>query len=349
MLKAMIQPLSISLYTKIKNLGAFGLTNGVKLLMMSFPSSSITLVNASQQNDGYGAQIQRILSVKALADSLKINFRFEPLKQVERQLTQDHMQDSAKNLELATFNEFLATLLANSFKAEDPNVASYRFKSLPRLILTLLRNFLPCLFLRKKIEIRFENTYRFVRFDSNLYSKLEYDLKALEQRDSNIDIRISVHLRFVNFTLNSERYLDPDYYYQSLDQITQKLKDLGTPYSITIYSDFSESLPNPSFMGISQSTLEYLAEIGVLDRDGKVNSDTIERANQCKNRILSRYRVVFDGSSDEPLTSLKAMANSNYLILSKSSFAFVAGILNKNGKIISPDYWNQPLKSWNKI
>jgi len=344
----MIRPLLMSLYTRVKDLGAFGLTNAVKLLILSYPSGSITLVNASQQNDGYGAQIQRILSVKALADSLKIEFRFVPLKQVERQLTQDLLQDSGQNLELARFNEFLTSLLVSSSRDRDLNVSSYFVKTLPQIYLTLLRNFLPSFFLKKKIEIRVEDAYRFIQFHSNLYSKLECDFETIEQRESIKDIRISVHLRFVNFAINTERYLDPDYYYRSLDRITQSLKYLGTPYTIRLHSDFKESLPKPSKKGISRSTFEYLTEIGVTDQDGQVDSDTFKRANQCRNRIISRYGVVIDSETEDPLVSLKAMANSNYLILSKSSFAFVGGILNKKGRVISPEYWTRPLASWNK-
>ncbi len=318
-------------------------------MILSYPSGSIALVNASQQNDGYGAQIQRILSVKALADSLNIKFRFEPLKQVERQLTQVLLQDSARDLELAKFNKFLTSLLVSSSNEKNPNVSSYFSKTLTQILLTLLRNFLPSVFLKRKFEIQVEDAYRFVQFHSNLYSKLKCNFKAIEQTDTDNVIRIGVHLRFVNFAVNTERYLDPDYYYRSLDQITQNLENLGTPYTIRLHSDFKESLPKPSKAGVSGSTLEYLMEIGVTDQDGQVDSDTFKLANECKNRIIAKYGVVIEYGGNDPLSSLRSMANSNYLILSKSSFAFVAGILNKNGKIVSPAYWNQPLKFWNQI
>jgi hypothetical protein len=287
--------------------------------------------------------------VKALADSLKTEFRFEPLKQVERQLTQDLLQDSAQQLELVMFNEFLSSLLVSSSREKDSNVSSYFVKTLIQIFLTLLRNFLPSVFLKRKFEIRVEDAYRFVQFHSNLYSKLECNFKAIEQIDTDNIIRIGVHLRFVNFAVNTERYLDPDYYYRSLDQITQNLRYLGTPYTIRLHSDFKESLPKPSKAGISGSTFEYLTQIGVTDQNGQVNSDSFKRANECKDLITSKYGAVFDSGTDDPLSSLKAMANSDYLILSKSSFAFVAGILNKNGRVISPEYWNRPLTNWNKL
>jgi hypothetical protein len=125
------------------------------------------------------------------------------------------------------------------------------------------------------------------------------------------------------------------------------LSNLGTPYKIYLHSDFKEFLPTSNLLGISESTLEYLAEIGVTEQGGTVNSDTLKRANNCKQQIKGKYSNVIEFENDDPLSSLKAMANSNFLILSKSSFAFVAGILNKNGYVVSPHYWNQPLSTWN--
>ena len=339
----------MSLYTRIIDLGAFGLISGAKLLMMSYPSGSLTLVNASHQSDGFGAQFQRILSIKALADSLKIQFRLEPLRQIERQLTQKHLPVEEHIKEIEAFNVFLESLFASSAKVKDSDVSSYFVDTLPQMFLTLLRSFLPVLFLKKKIEVRIENAYRFIQFNANLYSKLEYNHKAIEKIESNDEIKISVHLRFVNFATNTERYLDPEYYYESLNQITRKLNHLGTRYKINLHSDFKEALPTPSKLGISKSTFEYLMNIGVSGQDGEVDLDTFNRAIECKTRIIREYENVIEIEANDPLSSLKVMANSDYLILSKSSFAFVAGVLNKKGQIISPEYWNLPLNNWNEI
>ena len=315
--------------------------------MSAYPSGAITLSNASQQNDGYGAQIQRVLSIKALADSLNIGFKLQHIKQVERQITQKNMQEEEQALEIANFNRFLAALLDDSSKGTVP-IASQEFaKNLPHLFLILLLN-LPLALLRKKnIEVRVENAYKFVQCDSDLYAKLKYNINAIPKRRSKNIVDINVHLRFVNFANNTERYLDPDYYFKNLDYITEKLSKADIPYTIHLHSDFEEFLATSNHLGISQSTLEYLTEIGATDQAGIVNLDILNRANNCKNQIKHKYSNVIEFQNDDPLSSLIAMANSNYLILSKSSFAFVAGILNKNGQVASPFYWNHPLSAWN--
>lgn len=315
--------------------------------MSAYPSGAITLSNASQQNDGYGAQIQRVLSIKALADSLNIGFKLQPIKQVERQITQKNLQEEEQALEIANFNRFLATLLEDSSKRTVPIASQDIAKTLPHLFLILLVNLPPALLRKKTIEVRIENAYKFVQYNSDLYANLKYNVNAIAKKRSKNIADINVHLRFVNFANNTERYLDPDYYFKNLDHLTEKLSKLDIPYTIYLHSDFAEILPTSNHLGISQSTLEYLKEIGVTDQGGIVNLDTLSRAINCKNQIKRKYSNVIEFQNDDPLSSLIAMANSNYLILSKSSFAFVAGILNKYGRVASPFYWNRPLSAWN--
>jgi hypothetical protein len=315
--------------------------------MSAYPSGAITLSNASQQNDGYGAQIQRVLSIKALADSLNIGFKLQLIKQVERQITQKNLQEEEQVLEIANFNRFLAAILEDSSKRTVPIASQHIAKTLPHLFLILLVNLPPALLRKKTIEVKIENAYKFVQYNSDLYANLKYNANAIAKKRSKNIADINVHLRFVNFANNTERYLDPDYYFKNLDHVTEKLSKLDIPYTIHLHSDFAEILPTSNHLGISQSTLEYLTEIGVTDQGGIVNLDTLNRAINCKNQIKRKYSNVIEFQNDDPLSSLIAMANSNYLILSKSSFAFVAGILNKNGRVASPFYWNHPLSAWN--
>ena len=290
-----------------------------------------------------------MLSIKALADSLKIHFRLKPLMQVERQITQEYSQKNDQGLEVVSFNKFLLSLLTNSTQRNNSMASPHFAKTLPHLLLILVRNFLPTLLQKKSIEISLENAYKFIELDSELYRKLVFNTEAVEKLSSDDVLSINVHLRFVNFTFGTERYLDSEFYFKNLDQITQKLDRLGLKYVIQLHSDFEEFLPDPSALGISQLTLKYLADIGVTDQEGKVSLETLVRANDCKKKILQKYKNVDEFNSHDPLASLIAMTNSDYLILSKSSFAFVAGILNKNGKVISPLYWNHPLRTWNNI
>ena len=304
-------------------------------------------MNNSGQCDGYGAQIQRIFSIKALADSLNLEFVLSPLKLVERQITQELLSESDSKIELTRFNEFLALLFPDSVKDEFSTYGSHNANNLPCLFFTILRNYLPALIFKKKIKVGIENAYMFIKIDPDLYSDLEFDEKAIEQVASKTCLKVNVHLRFVNFAIGTERYLDPTYYYQNLNNILLRINVLGLPYSIQLHSDFDEVLPNSGSLGISQSTQKYLEEMGVTDWENKVDMETFKRANECKQQIKVKYQNVIEYQSKDPLSSLITMANSDFLILSKSSFAFLAGILNKKGIVISPLYWNVPLTSWN--
>ncbi len=152
-----------------------------------------------------------MLSIKALADSLNVHFKFQPLTHVERQITQRNLQEVEQSLEIANFNGFLVSLLVNPSKENFPIESQNFAKNLLLLFLILLRNLLPALFRKKISVVSLENAYNFVESDSDLYAKLKYNVDAIAQRLSENYLVVNVHLRFVNFAVNTERYLDTDY------------------------------------------------------------------------------------------------------------------------------------------
>ena len=141
--------------------------------------------------------------------------------------------------------------------------------------------------------------------------------------------------------------MNPKYYFDSLDQIVEDLAGKNLPYQISLHCDFKESLPTFSLSGISPDTQEYLGQINVLDLERELNLEVLKSANKCRAEILARYDnvQVFDSNA---LSSLISMASADYLILSKSSFSYIAGILNRKGLVVSPDYWNQSLPKWSR-
>ena len=48
-----------------------------------------------------------------------------------------------------------------------------------------------------------------------------------------------------------------------------------------------------------------------------------------------------------PLTAIKFMSESDYLIMGRSSLSYVAAILNKEGVIYyPPKFWHPPMSHW---
>jgi hypothetical protein len=63
--------------------------------------------------------------------------------------------------------------------------------------------------------------------------------------------------------------------------------------------------------------------------------------------ISADIKVLYGG---DPLDVIKSLASADHLILSRSSFGYVAAILNQEGQVYFPSqFWHAPMKSWHII
>ena len=269
------------------------------------------------------------------------------MTRVERQLTQDLLSEKSQESELVEINKFLVSLLNSPSVENGTDRETFTVSSLSEFFVILIKRLPRSVLKGKNISLKIENAYDFTFIDPDLYSRGLTNREELQKPRFEDIVDIRVHLRFVNFAINTERYLEPSYYYRNLDEITQSLYLQNLPFRITLHSDFGSSQPELSSDGVTPETLEYLNQSGVIDMKNNINSDIFIAANECKETIMLRYRNVCEDNLENPLAELIQMANADFLVLSKSSFAFVAGVLNSRGRVISPIYWNRPLKSWN--
>lgn len=330
----------------MKSLKTFGYTNGVRFLFSLFPKDRIALTNASDQKDGYGAQIQRILSIKGLADKSNIPFHFAELKYAERQINQTIHEFHGMQSQLTDFNTFLSRLLSSEEiaigKSKEISLKSRLFHDFS----VIVKEIFNVWFRDKCVLISLEDAYLFLGKSHELYRSMKLNRDILFNSTRNGVKRIEVHLRYVNFAQGSERYLDPNYYIENLNRIVDNLLAQQKDYVITIHSDFTERLPEFSTIGIQRETQEYLQEIGVLDSLNQPNLLVLEKANALKRVIKENFRNTVEFESEDALMALIKMANADFLICSKSSLSYVAGLLNVTGEVSSPRYWNEPLSTW---
>ena len=300
----------------------------------------------SSQKDGYGAQIQRILSVKSLANSVHQSFMFNPLTEVEDQITQKTLSREEKNEEISQFNSWLGGLLDFRGEAINSFYKIIQINSPFKLFYQSLFYFL----LRKtksfRIKFRLENAYFMTNINPDLYLSVVAPMNRVESNSSKIQ-EIHVHVRFVNFSIGTFRSLNSDYYFQTLDRVTSKLDKAKTDYKIILHSDFDSPFDDLKNRSITQMTKNHLFEMRLIDSEDIPDKNILDAAFNLLKAIHDRYPNVEFSKSETPLNSLESMISADFLILSKSSFAFVAGILNRRGEIFSPEYWINLPTSWN--
>jgi len=158
-------------------------------------------------------------------------------------------------------------------------------------------------------------------------------------------------LRYANFALGTERYLDPEYYFKSLTSIVDSLELEGKKYRIILHSDFSdpEIIHQENQHQITQETSDYLYHLNLVENDFTPNRIYLDTAVSLTKEISAKFSNVEQRYNESTFEALIEMSSADYLVLSKSSFAFVAGVLNKNGKVFSPIYWNRIPRAWNSF
>ena len=323
----------------------FGFTRGAKFLLARYPKHSILFENISSQKDGYGAQIQRILSVKSLANAVNQSFVFNPLTEVEDQITQKTLSREAKKEEISQFNSWLRNLLDSHGGTANSFYTIIQINSPFELFYQSLRFYLFHRTNPVKVKFRLENAYFITNANPNLYLSVTPPNNQVKGDFSKLK-EIHVHIRFVNFSVATFRSLNSEYYFQTLDRVTSKLDEAKTDFRIILHSDFNGSFNDTRNMQITQMTKNHLSEMNLIDSENIVNKNVLDSASNLLNTIHSRYRNVEFSTTEAPLGSLQSMISADFLILSKSSFAFVAGILNPRGEIYSPEYWTNLPTSW---
>jgi len=280
-----------------------------------------------------------------LANSVHQPFILNPLTEVEDQITQKTLPFDEKNEEISQFNFWLSNLLGSREEAIDSFNKTIRIKSPFELFYQSLRFSLPSRAKLRKIKFRLENAYFITNANPDLYLSVIAP-STYDEDDFSKTKKIHVHFRFVNFSIGTFRSLDSDYYFKTLDEITAVLDKSKTEYQIILHSDFNAPYDDSKNRPITQMTKSHLLEMRLIDNENKPDKKVLDLAFNLLNAIHDRYRNVEFSNNQTPLSSLQAMASADFLILSKSSFAFVAGILNRRGAIYSPEYWINLPSSW---
>jgi hypothetical protein len=345
----MIRRSLIYLSTKLKSRINSGYIKGVKFLLKRYPKNRLAFTNSSSQKDGYGAQIQRILSVLALSNEFGRDFIFKPISGAEEQITQIPLSEPDKSQELNAVNDWLCSILEPYLSKFERDIRVYNAGSLFSLFAKLVLSYPLAYFLSNKLILEIEDAYPFTNLDPDMYDRLIFQTSdGGPQYISREFISIHIHLRFANFALDSERYLNPNYYFLALNEITSKLLDHGQTFRIYIHSDFDQTsqFSRADELKISTETMAYLANLKLINEDKMPNVEALRLANQTQKRFVDDYKDVYICRGQDLLASITEMIHADYLVLSKSSFAFVAGIMNSSGVIYSPEYWNNLPTRW---
>lgn len=298
------------------------------------PKLILTYENQNPK-DGMGAQLQRILSIFALAKFLNLRYIHSGILDISTHPL-DPFQTFQSRMQFVKTLNFSFQL--SSDETSNPEEFSIPFLNIRKLLFYSIRS----KFRRSEIVLRIVEPYPIVDFCSAVYQHIpDIVLKSSDNKKEKVNL-IVLHYRygvggFAKYhSQSASRQLEYAYYMNALDSIPSQQIENSRIVMLTD-APLSETKYEPP---LDQLHLW----INTPNFDGRfitINQSEVEEffAN-------SKYRIEVIRGGD-PLEALSIMAKAHVLIMGKSSLSYVGALLNKKGTIFYPTgFWHTPLRGW---
>ncbi len=289
--------------------------------------ANIALTYANDQcTDGAGAQLQRVYGIYAISRFLRVPYVHSPLKRIDYQgLAALESNSSSEELE-SRYNRIFEIPSDIEMPEErvvcdlrDPHEDSLRQLRIDAETtgkLVLARIVFPY-----GITDRHPEIYRYV-----------LDLSPFERRRSEV-FRLAIHVRRgEQMALASDRMLPNSYYIYCALRFADVLQRLDIPFVCELYTE----VPTKPFVVTPQHHGINSRIPGDVTVDPKVNR--IEDFD-----IIPKLAKFING---DPIEALERMATADALVMSRSSYTYVAAILNDGGIVLYHPFWHSRLKDW---
>lgn len=312
-----------------------------KISSSIFITGRLTLVyDHEAMPDGLGAQFQRILTLKALSESINCNFESFVLEKYDEAVFNDF--DSERKLR--EINKWSNLLNINSCYRR-PFSISIKTNPSKLAYLYIYRFIAKITFLRIRLLIAFPA----ILIDKNPWI-YEFFGKYLKQNllhpNTSKKLQIVIHIKRGEALLSQfkDRYLPFDYYEDLLKLLVIEFSLLNIEYSVAV---LVEKISNPVLESNNPKVINsiqtdssnpYLVPL----QNGKFYL-LDEVFDEEKYPYLAQGLFI---RNNDAFADFKLMCNADILLISKSSFSFTAGLLNAGALKIYNPFWHTPSGRW---
>jgi len=307
-------------------------------------NKSITLTfDADSAVDGTGAQLQRLISVYALARYFGFKYEHTEIKQVSV-----HPLDPFQTKEL--YSQYLKELNAFIRFSRVEELSSFGLKSQSYTIefwsfmMLLLKNS----FSSKSKKFSVLEPYPVTEFSPSALLSIRDECELIRHNSNGFKKPyIALHYRqgvggFVLYPgQNISRETPLVEFEEVIESILSEAPDRSL-ISLVVLTDAPTSVtyyePPQDQQHLWVGTPGYF--------EGKMTIQPLDF--EYLTRKFNVHIEVIRGGN--PLVAIEVMAKSDYLLMGKSSLSYVGALLNKSGKVYSPrDFWHRPLPGWRKF
>jgi len=288
---------------------------------------NIALTYANDQHtDGAGAQLQRIYGIYAISRFLKLPYVHSPIKRIDYQgLTALENNSTFADAE-SQYNRIF-DIPSDVELPEEHIVHEMRYAG-RELIRQLQRTAQST---GEFHLVRILYPYPITDQDPEMYRHVPA-ISPFPRRSSE-SFRLAIHVRRgEHIALSSDRMLPNSYYVSCALRFTELFEKLQIPFISELYTE----LPSKAFV----VTPQHHGIAGRIARSVLV--DPRMSRIQDFDAIPNLVRYI----NGDPIETLARMATADGLIISRSSYSYVAAILNATGIVVYHPFWHSPLSDW---
>lgn len=295
-----------------------------------------------QLQDGYGAQLMRIIGIYSLAKKFRLHYVHSPILETVEELA--HNINNLEELSLLTdqVNDFFALPSSTDRKIFDEVVS---VKSLGWKF--FLKSILKYQFSKKNVLIRILLPFPVIERIPNAYAIGTKYIK-LANKDlfrENLANEIVVHVRMSygqSTTISPHvrpRFLPTDYYVDLL-RARLSLNPDQREMKILVHTD----MPNISRTWTpTAKRLQQNIEFGEKVIHGKINVIGKDLSKRFRELGCHKLEICYESQF---LVAFLDMATAGTLIMSRSSFSYLAALFNENEVVWPSGYWHVKLRKW---
>lgn len=288
--------------------------------------------------DGVGAQIMRIIAIRAISQHFKLGYLHTGVKNLTVTQLDPFQNQQEIDQYIFSLNEIfkLASVNINNAKEE------YQIYNLTRKDLLIYG--LRAMLLRKKILLKitipFYITNRYPKALKNV-SKLLPDFRLNQTQDKRkvvIHFRAGADPKHIDPGKSEARFIPIDYFDDIVSKIRKQNPNLE--FEVCLLTD---APPQAIHYSPLAEQLEKWKETGYKIENGSIEIKPLDLKASNLQRIPG-FRVIHGG---DPVEAVREMASADYLLMSRSTLSYLGAILNKSGTIIYPPRFGAtPLRGW---
>ena len=283
-------------------------------------------------SDGAGSQLHRMYGVYALSRRFNVSYYHSPLKEIGYQgiVALEKNENSPQLLERYNQLFHLSSDVELPEKYMTVTVTVDNELALPDLVQQAKEQKDQFLLVRMP----------YTAFFTDKHPEMFHCIKSLSpfKKKASSIFRIAIHVRWGDLPIGHEERLLPNrYYIDAAMRSAEILEKQKIPFVCELHTEMPTTsfVVTPQHHGVKNRIKEYRLKESVMLTPEQYRVSDFEVIPNLHKRI-----------NEDPIETLEALATADFLIMSKSSFSYLAALFNQEGKSLYAPFWHPPMSDW---